>query len=432
MMNLAAKTYKEIFFIDATYKLTDLGIPLYIFMVEDSMGGTECAGAALLVSEDEESQRWMLESFDARNHGLKPTIIMSDKDGTLRKVIKDCYPECKLLICLYHTLKNFKKEVADPAYEMSEGQQLVLKELFQKMAYASTEICYMDQYNQFVRNSSPTFIEYFNNNWHDIRHQWVRGHMFSLHSLYNATNNRLESFNGKLKSVIKFYSPLSDSIEGFFTVLSALRNERDNIAANSFLKQTVTTFSAGSPEYLYQKTLTDYGSNLVLKQLGAVPKMSITNQENNSYQVLSEPHLDVSKDSCNCSFSSSMKLPCRHVFWVRKFEGLSLFDETLYADRWTKQFYRDNHRIFSNSSRTIERSIDLTVQETQKRKILSQNERFREADKICKRVSYLVSMEGMKLFKQKIQLLKKLQSLWEESKEVDIIEVHQTGLLSLL
>ena len=74
-MNSAAKTYNEIFFIDATYKLTDLGIPLYVFMVENSMGGTECAGAGLLVNEDEESQKWLMRSFEARNGGLKPNIM---------------------------------------------------------------------------------------------------------------------------------------------------------------------------------------------------------------------------------------------------------------------------------------------------------------------------------------------------------------------
>ena len=100
MQNVASDFF-EIFFIDATYKLNDLGIPLYIFMVEDFMGCTEVAGVGLLVAENEESLKWLMESFMKNNKSF-PNIIMADKDMTFRKVIKELYPDCKLLICLFH------------------------------------------------------------------------------------------------------------------------------------------------------------------------------------------------------------------------------------------------------------------------------------------------------------------------------------------
>ena len=46
------KSYPEIIFIDVTYKLTELRLPMYIFLVEDSMGESEIAGVGLLVSEN--------------------------------------------------------------------------------------------------------------------------------------------------------------------------------------------------------------------------------------------------------------------------------------------------------------------------------------------------------------------------------------------
>ena len=46
------QSYPEIIFIDATYKSTELCLPVYIFLVEDSMGESEIAGLGLLVSEN--------------------------------------------------------------------------------------------------------------------------------------------------------------------------------------------------------------------------------------------------------------------------------------------------------------------------------------------------------------------------------------------
>ena len=126
---------------------------------------------------------------------------MADKDGTRRKVVREYYPECSLLICLFHSLRSFKREVRDSAYEMTESQQNTLKKIFQKMAYTPNKVFYMEQYNLFLENSSAVFSEYFIKNWHGIREQWVRGYMFVRESYFNTTNNRLESFNRKLKSV---------------------------------------------------------------------------------------------------------------------------------------------------------------------------------------------------------------------------------------
>ena len=112
-------------------------------MVEDSMGCTEVAGVGLLVAENEESLKWLMQTFMKNNNKSSPNIIMSDKDMTLRKVIKELYPDCKLLICLFHTLRSFKREICNPAFDLNAGQQAVIKEIFQKMCYCRSEVQYI-------------------------------------------------------------------------------------------------------------------------------------------------------------------------------------------------------------------------------------------------------------------------------------------------
>ena len=59
-MKRCLKNYPLILFLDATYKLLEIRLPVYLFLVEDSMGESEVVGVAILVEETEEIVRWML------------------------------------------------------------------------------------------------------------------------------------------------------------------------------------------------------------------------------------------------------------------------------------------------------------------------------------------------------------------------------------
>ena len=81
--------YPEMLCLDATYKLTDLRFPLYIFLVEDGLGLSEICGAALLANEDESSLRWLLSTFKESNpRSSEIRGFMTDKDITERHVMK--------------------------------------------------------------------------------------------------------------------------------------------------------------------------------------------------------------------------------------------------------------------------------------------------------------------------------------------------------
>ena len=49
------KSYSEVIFLD------ELRLPVYIFLVEDSMGKSKFVGVGLLVLENAESLKWLLE-----------------------------------------------------------------------------------------------------------------------------------------------------------------------------------------------------------------------------------------------------------------------------------------------------------------------------------------------------------------------------------
>ena len=143
------QSYPEIIFIDATYKLTELHYPVYIFLVEDSMGESEIAGIGLLVSENAESLRWLLNA-----------VIMADKDLNERHILKECFPTASVLICLFHTLRSFKRELSDKRFSLSESQNITLKELFQKLCDAGNVKEYQNTFKTFCQVAPAELRQY--------------------------------------------------------------------------------------------------------------------------------------------------------------------------------------------------------------------------------------------------------------------------------
>ena len=158
-------------------------------------------------------------------------------------------------------------------------------EIVQKLAYAATEEEYELLHDQLVRDAPNAVSQYFNENWHPIREEWVIGMKCQCGSFLNMTNNRLECINGKLKQVISRHSSLEKFAEQFFVILNTLRTERDHRAAVMLQKVKVHCFDEGSAESDYSKLLTTYSFSFVIKQLQLIKKVKHITDENGRYSV---------------------------------------------------------------------------------------------------------------------------------------------------
>lgn len=224
---------------------------------------------------------------------------------------------------------------------ISSGQRSLCLEMVQKMAYATSETHYNDLHAEFVKCAPKEVVSYFDENWHGIRNEWVLGMKSNCGNFLNFTNNRLESINGKLKQVVNRHSSLEEFIERFFVILTALRTERDHKAALVFQKVKVNPFRDYSPQSMYSRLLTNYAAGFVHKQLELADKVASFTAEGDKYTVkTSEGQKYVTISSCECIFSRSMLLPCRHIFALRSQLGLPMFDAALCHERWTSAYYR--------------------------------------------------------------------------------------------
>ncbi len=197
---------------------------------------------------------------------------------------------------------------------------------------------------------------------------------YSTENFFNNTNNRLETLNAKLKSVISRYSSLETFVDKFFLILRVLRSEQDYQASLSTLKVPVTYHSITDAALInYMKYLTPYAYRFVAKQTDMKTKVQLANDGNQHYHVAyNDSSIIVTPATCQCMTWQSMKLPCRHILAARSDLGLNMFTEELCDRRWSLDYYKSNLRAFSPIAHQSPSTATIVNFETPSRKLQSQ------------------------------------------------------------
>ena len=415
------RKYPEILFVDATYKLNELRMPLYVLLAEDGNGESHIVAVWLITSEDAANIRAMTEIFQQYNEEWCKTVtIMADKDFTERNIFLQQFPQANLLICLFHVLKTFRREITSEKVGITSAERYMVLEIVQRMAYSTNEEMYMKCYDELKETKLTKVIEYFNSNWHEIREQWVNGLKDDILTYQNRTNNRVESINQKLKSVISKFSRLPQFCTELVGVLSVLQTERNHRAISLFQKVPVKPFSLDSIEHHYMDILTPYALSFVVCQIELADKVKIKSEVEGSFEMESTTQCSVTATcfECNCSFRKTMQLPCRNIFAIRRRCEIPMFDPNLCAVRWTVQYYKSSNRVLCDNdclinNGDVESSVDISVVHPISKPILSQQEKYRKAFHVSQKLASLASEAPMREFNEKLRCLEEIARIWE-------------------
>ena len=208
-------------------------------------------------------------------------------------------------------------------------------------------------------------------------------------TLLTTTNNRVESTNQKLKAVIAKYSSIVQFFNSLMCTINLMSIERDHRALLVSQKVPLKVYSDDSPEQAYLDILTPYAFRFVKVELEKRSRVELQD-EGTRYVVASGPRLlEVSVVSCNCEFRTAMSLPCRHILAVRQHENLQVFDSTLVAQRWTKQYYMHSHRVFQPDRGAA--AAEVIVSQQLPRRVPSQHYKYRQSVAATKRLTSLLS-----------------------------------------
>lgn len=224
----AFDNFPEVLFFDATNNLNNRKMPLFIQSCIDGNGKAEIASLFICKGESRESVGAMIDIFCQSNPAWERTkVVMGDKDFADRSIYSEKFSNAVLQICLFHVCKTFNREITQVKRSVTKNQRIASLEIIQKIVYSRTAEEYNSLYEELLNLDLPEVSSYFNENWHVIRDEWTL-HGRNRHANYmNATNNRLESLNGKLKMIGNRYANLLSCFENLSISISVLTSEKD-------------------------------------------------------------------------------------------------------------------------------------------------------------------------------------------------------------
>jgi hypothetical protein len=167
------------------------------------------------------------------------------------------------------------------------------------------------------------FFAYFEKNWHSCQEMWVALHRSDLPHYKNTTNNRLESFFGKLKENVDCSMSMAQCVSALVAA-----DRREHKEYKYTLARIGRNVNSSYDEEMSQVLLftTHFAAEGMEPQYAA----GLANADRYNYQSIpGEPEVIVESSKrvyklcvddwrCNCEFSMPLRLPCRHAIAYRK------------------------------------------------------------------------------------------------------------------
>jgi transposase-like protein len=194
--------YPDLVLVDATYKLNNLQMPVFVQLIVDGYGESEIISVFAVSTKDFYTMKHLLNIFKDTNPAWREVkTVLSDKDFTERSDYSEAFPSAGLHICLFHALRSMKREISTEKMRIGVEQKNTCLKILQKITYSKNEDEYQNNFHLLKDTGIQSVLDYYTHSWNDIRNEWVVGLKDSC-NFGNNTNNRLESINQKLKQVI--------------------------------------------------------------------------------------------------------------------------------------------------------------------------------------------------------------------------------------
>ena len=186
----------------------------------------------------------------------------------------------------------------------------------------------------------------------------------------------------------------------------------------AFHKVSVTPYAKNTPLYEYQNHLTPYAFSYIVKQFSLADKVKVTESVDqlslSTKFCQKERIITTSIHTYTCGFCKAMQLPCRHIFSLRRQLQLNLFEKQLCGVRWTRDYYKSSHRVFSYNHNLPSDVVVTRAGDKETSKVLSECEKYRKAFTIAQKLASVASHLSMRSFQYGIHCIEQIVNAWEQ------------------
>lgn len=446
-MQRAMAAWPEIIFLDGTYKLFNLRFTLVLLQALSGTGRAEIVGVTIAASEERVTLKWIATTFK-NLHGDSCSgmrCMMTDKDLTERNAFKEVFPDVIFYLCIFHTLKTFKKTVKN--FNLNKETETRCLLILEKLVKSRTKDEYDESYAQLLSKETPEcVISYFNSNWHGNNEEWAV-HNMKYGNYGQLTNNAIEATNRQIKAVCHRSATLLNFARFFFEYMKSQMQETDLKRAIECMRRTNKNCPQ-QDEFIkkYSELLTAYSFQKLKPQFNSIDKvtMKVKNLEAELFETTTSNKVvyDTTSSECNCEFRTSMQLPCRHIFAVRKQLDMTFFCPALCHERWTKVYDADNMRslgavtaIAIPDTPVFKSPKAASISTTPRRNATTVSARRKILLPIADQIVDIGSLSTGPSFEEKRQVLEKLVSSWRRGVQVRVVasdeSLNQTTSIAL-
>lgn len=409
----------EIIFFDGTYNTNDRRMPLIVILTQDGSGCSQVVAFIIVKSENGLTLKNLFDVFKEENPCFdKIKVILSDKSFACSLAFRQAFPQASHQLCIFHVIQIFEREVTTKKRNIDIEQKNRIHGILRAMVYADSEARYMYLYTKFKQMNCPEMHQYFDDNWHNIRQRWVGCYVKHFLHFGNRTNNRLESFNHQIKSIVSKYSPLTRFFDDLMICTNAFHIERDHEAADDLLRQPLVTEDGPCSMKQWSKILTNHAFRKIQYQARIQNTVIFSDFSSDGAECMEDGSLiETRSNSCSCSFFSAGLLPCKHMFafWIRNKE--CTFQPDICDGRWFNQnnkflseyTYATNDNVASTSQVVVQ-----TVSGNDNQRKLNRVEKYKKAEQELKRICEIMSEKRQPQFQKYLDGLKQFRQLLEE------------------
>lgn len=386
-MKLQYATFPEILFCDATYNISKEKMALQVLMVLDGNGDSQIVALFIIDSENIITMTAMLKLFRENNENCEKTdIIMVDKGAANIASFNEVYPNAEIHLCVFHIHQIFHRQISVKDMNIDLNTKKKAIEILSSMIYARNQDVYDRLYGELQLLNSPKILEYFNNHWHpeEYRKMWVGYYVNKRKHYQNRTNNRVESFNQKLKHIISSYAPLKEFFKDLTMLLSSISSEKQIKYVVMGQKHPTQIQDEPHTTFRYRSLLTPFAFEHVKEQIRRVENYAFTHvDEASAHSVRNGTYIYTDGQTCNCTFFSMMSMVCRHILKYRRIKGMDEFEQNTCDKRW----YRST--VAACLQKTIEHRSFAATQFTQNNPsgLLTKKQKVKRASAMFEKVT---------------------------------------------